>query len=74
LIEGQIVFLQNHDNRSPRARNGPIGKTGKPNNWKERRNLFPHGPIEGIVDIVGRLGDKFDVGILLVLEVVVFYR
>jgi hypothetical protein len=74
LIDSQIVFLQNHDNRSPRTRNGPIGKTGKPNDWKERRSLFPHGPIERIVDIVGRLGDEFDVGILLVFIHMVFYR
>jgi hypothetical protein len=74
LIERQIVFLQNHDDRSSRTRNGPIGKTSKPNNRKERRSLFPHGPIERIVDIVRRLGDEFDVGILLVFVKMVFYR
>jgi hypothetical protein len=36
-------------------------------NWDERGGFFPHWPVEWIVDVIGRLRDKDNVGVLLFL-------
>ena len=46
----------------------PTSEKREEANCNESHHSFPFGPIERIIDIVRRLGDKNDISTLLILE------
>jgi hypothetical protein len=57
LVQGDVEFFDNARNSQGHTPHNPAAEHGKVDYACKGGNLLPLGPVEGIVDVIGRLGN-----------------
>jgi len=72
LIQSDVEFLDDARNTQCNAPHYPAAEHCKVDDAGKCGRLFPLGPIEGIVDVIGRLWNERDVTVSYILQYMLF--